>query len=354
MSAPIAFLTSRPRVEEKLLLAELARRGAEAVRVDDGALRLDLGLDAGEPPPESPPWALAWNRSVSFGRALYATEALEARGVPQVNPARTVRVCGDKALTSIALQEAGVPSVRTTLCFTPEAAMEAAAELGYPCVLKPVVGSWGRLVARLDTPAAAEAVLEDRAVLGSWQHSIFYVQEYVEKAGRDARVFVIGGQAVAGIWRTSEHWITNTARGAVASRCDVSGELGAIAEDAARAVGGGILAIDLVETKPGPAVLEVNHSGEFRNSIETTGVDLPGVMVDHVLSLLGAQGTRPVDAEAGAHAGGPPQGAPPAHAGAPAHRGAAVHRGAPVPAGTAAGPEPEAQPGGPAHAEALP
>lgn len=288
MSAPIAFLTSRPRVEEKLLLAELARRGAAVERVDDGALRLPLGPSPGSDAPAPAPWSLAWNRSVSFGRALYATEALEARGVRQVNSARTVRVCGDKALTSIALQAAGVPSVRTTLCFTPGAALEAAAELGYPCVLKPVVGSWGRLVARLDTPAAAEAVLEDRAVLGSWQHSIFYVQEYVDKAGRDARVFVIGGEAVAGIWRTSEHWITNTARGAVASRCDVSGELGAIAEDAARAVGGGILAVDIVETASGPAVLEVNHSGEFRNSIDTTGVDLPGLMVDHVLSIAGA------------------------------------------------------------------
>lgn len=295
MNAPIAFLTSRPRVEEKLLLQELERRGAPVERVDDGALRLDVGPAPGAPPP----WALAWNRSVSFGRALYATEALEARGVPQVNGARTVRVCGDKALTSLALQGAGVPTVRTTLCFTPEAALEAAADLGYPCVLKPVVGSWGRLVARLDTPAAAEAVFEDRAVLGSWQHSIFYVQEYVEKRGRDARVFVVGDEAVAGIWRTSEHWITNTARGAVASRCDVSGEIGRVAVDAARAVGGGILAVDLVETPGGFAVLEVNHSGEFRNSITTTGVDLPGVMVDHVLSLAGARGpAAPVLAEA--------------------------------------------------------
>lgn len=283
MSARLAFVTSRPRVEEKLLLRELEARGADVERVDDGALRLDL-----TPGAPAPPWDVAWNRSVSFGRALYATEALEAQGVAQVNGAETVRTCGDKALTSLALQRAGVPAVATELCFTPESALEAAERFGYPCVLKPVVGSWGRLVARLDTRTAAEAVLEDRAVLGSWQHQVFYVQQYADKGGRDARVFVVGGAAIAGIWRTSEHWITNTARGAVASRCDVSGEIGTLAEDAARAVGGGILAVDVLETPDGLAVLEVNHSGEFRNSIETTGVDIPGAMVDHALSLLGA------------------------------------------------------------------
>lgn len=283
MSASIAFVTSRPRVEEKLLLRELEARGASAQRVDDGGLRLDLSPGAA-----APPWGLAWNRSVSFGRALYTTELLEARGVAQVNSARTVRTCGDKALSSAALQAAGVPAVPTEVCFTPESALEAAERFGYPCVLKPVVGSWGRLVARLDTRAAAEAVLEDRSVLGSWQHSIFYVQQYADKGGRDARVFVVGGSAIAGIWRSSDHWVTNTARGARASRCDVGGELGTLAEDAARAVGGGILAVDIVETPSGPQVLEINHSGEFRNSIDTTGVDIPGAMVDHVLSRVGA------------------------------------------------------------------
>lgn len=279
----LAFITSRLRVEEKLLIQELVARGAPFERVDDARLRLDLVPEAAKPA-----WSAAWNRSLAFGRTLYATEALEARGVTCFNSAHVTRTCGDKALTSLALASAGVPTLRTEVCFTPESALEAAERFGYPCVLKPVVGSWGRLVARLDTRAAAEAVFEDRAVLGSWQHSVFYVQEYVEKKGRDARVFVVGGQAIAGIWRTSEHWITNTAQGGSVTRLDATGEVAAVAEAAAAAVGGGILAVDLVETPGGLAALEVNHSGEFRNSIAPTGVDIPGAMVDYVLGSMAA------------------------------------------------------------------
>ncbi|MCP3918223.1 MAG: lysine biosynthesis protein LysX [bacterium] len=287
MSTRLAFVTSRLRVEEKLLLAELERRGADYARLDDGEMSLLVAAGAHPAdrpnPPTTPPADVIWNRSLAFGRTLYTQRILEAQGALCVNPSSVVETCGDKVLTSIALERAGVPSLRTTVAFTPESALQVAEEFGYPVVLKPVVGSWGRLVARLDSRTAAEAVLEDRAVLGSWQQQVFYVQEYIEKPGRDARVFVIGDEVTCGIWRASEHWITNTARGGSVERCDVGGEVGEISFAAARAVGGGILAVDLVETPNGLAVIEVNHSGEFRNSIEPTGVDLPGAMVDYVL-----------------------------------------------------------------------
>lgn len=277
----LAFLASRLRTEEKLLLEELARRGVEVQRLDDGDLRLALSGPT--------PWDLCWNRSLAFGRALYAARVLEARGVVTLNPAEVVATCGDKLATSLALVRDGVPTPETRVAFTPEAALAEIEELGYPVVLKPVVGSWGRLVARLDSRSAAEAVLEDRAVLGSWQQQVFYLQAYVDKPGRDARVFVVGDEPVAGIWRTSEHWITNTARGGRTSACPVDGDLGELAVAAARAVTPpghtSMLAVDLAETPDGPTVLEVNHSCEFRNSIAPTGVDLPAVMVDHVLAL---------------------------------------------------------------------
>lgn len=291
----LALITSRIRVEEKLLIAELEARGAAFTRVDDAALALDLQTETGSA--GEAPWSVCWNRSLAFGRTLYTTEILEGQGVLCVNSAEVVRTAGDKALTGIALARAGVPSLRTIVAFTPESALAACDQLGYPCVTKPVVGSWGRLVSRLDTRAAAEAVFEHRAVLGSWQHSVFYVQEYVEKRGRDARVFVVGGEAIAAIWRHSEHWITNTALGGSVQRAEHRGELGEIAEAASRAMGGGLLAIDVVETTDGLAVLEVNHSGEFRNSVEPTGVNIPGAMVDWVLSQAGATGASAPELE---------------------------------------------------------
>jgi len=293
VSARIAIVTSRIRVEEKLLIQALEARQADLVRVDDAHLALGL---AGEPSggePDFPACDLVFDRSIAFGRTLYTLRVLEARGLQCVNAAEVVATCGDKALTSLALEQAGIPSPRTRIAFTPEAGLAAVEELGYPAVIKPVVGSWGRMVARVHDRDAAEAVLEDRATLGSWQQSIAYVQEHIDKPGRDIRAFIVGDEPICAIHRYSDHWVTNTARGGRAENCPLGGETGGAIADlamrAAQAVGGGILAVDLLERKDGGlVVLEVNHSMEFRNSIDTTGVDIPGRMADHLIALAGA------------------------------------------------------------------
>ncbi len=273
----LALLCSRIRVEEKLLIAELDRRGVAYDRIDDGELALRFDRRNFD-------YDTVFERSISFGRTLYTLKTLESWGVRCVNAADVVATCGDKALTHIALERAGVPLPKTALAFTPESALAAIEELGYPAVIKPVVGSWGRMVARVNDRDAAEAVLEDRATLGSWQQQIFYIQELIRKPGRDIRAFVVGDEPICAIYRTSDHWITNTARGGKASNCPVNGAVGEIALQAARAVGGGILAVDLVEDHDGRLlVIEVNHTMEFRNSIDTTGVNIPGRMVDFVI-----------------------------------------------------------------------
>jgi [lysine-biosynthesis-protein LysW]---L-2-aminoadipate ligase len=277
----VAVLVSRIRVEEKLLLAALEAARAEVQVVDDGELILhaDDGaarLDA----------HVALERSVSTARGLYALRLLEMSGLPVVNRYATAATCADKLLTTAALTEAGLPQPRTRLAFTPEAALSAIEELGYPIVLKPVVGSWGRLLARINDRDAAEAVLEHKETLGSYQHGIFYVQEFVAKPGRDIRAFVIGHRTICAIYRTSPHWITNTARGGQAANCPVTPEIDDLCRRAARAVGGGVLAIDLLEDpERGLLVNEVNHTMEFRNSIHTTGVDIPAAIVEYVLRV---------------------------------------------------------------------
>jgi [lysine-biosynthesis-protein LysW]---L-2-aminoadipate ligase len=138
---------------------------------------------------------------------------LNTWGIPTVNMANVAAVCGDKLATSAALARAGVPQPNVQIAFTVEAALEAIESMGYPVVLKPVVGSWGRLVSRINDRDAAEAILEHKSTLGSYQHSVFYIQEHIQKPGRDIRAVVIGDQVVCAIYRNSEHWITNTARG---------------------------------------------------------------------------------------------------------------------------------------------
>ena len=284
----VGVLLSRVRVEEKLLLAELAGRGVEIVRFDDRQFTLDLGA----PDPAMARCDVMLERCINHLRALYSLRLLNDWGVPTVNSYEVANICGDKLLTSAALERGGVPSPRTMIAFTPESALEACEELAYPVVMKPAVGSWGRLLARVNDRDAAEALLEHKVTLGSFHHGAFYIQEFVHKPGRDIRSFVVGDQTICAIYRDSPHWITNTARGASASNCPVTDELHELSQAAARAVGGGVLAIDLFESDRGLLVNEVNYTMEFRNSIDTTGVNIPARIIDYVMAVGGAERRR--------------------------------------------------------------
>jgi [lysine-biosynthesis-protein LysW]--L-2-aminoadipate ligase len=279
----VGILHSRIRVEEKLLLEELARRGVQVDRQHVDSLALDVGAGRA-----TEPWSemdVVLERCVSHSRASAALNVFESWGVPCVNPSTIAEVCGDKLSTNLCLARAGVPTPRARVAFTAEAALHAIEELGYPAVLKPAVGSWGRLLARVTDRDAAEAVLEHKSTLGTYHHSIFYVQEHVETGGRDVRTFVVGDKVICAIERRSDHWITNTARGATTSNRPLTQELVDISLAAAKAVGGGVVAVDLFDTSSGWLVNEVNYTMEFRNSIAPTGVDIPGAIVDHVIAV---------------------------------------------------------------------
>ncbi len=281
----VGILMSRVRVEEKLLMEELSARGANLVKYDDRELFFDLNRPSMEVD-------VVLERAINHLRALYALRVLNDWGVPTVNTWEVANTCGDKLLTTSALNRAGVPNPRTLLAFTPESAIEAIEQIGYPVIIKPAVGSWGRLLAKINDRDAAEAILEHKVTLGSFHHGAFYIQEYVKKPGRDIRSFVVGGETICAIYRASEHWITNTARGGKASNCPITPELDAISRAAAEAVGGGVVAIDLFETEDGLIVNEVNYTMEFRNSIDTTGVNIPGRVADYVIDVARAARER--------------------------------------------------------------
>ena len=272
----IGLLCSIVRKEEKLLMEVLRERGLDFQVLDDRELIFRLNNKHLE-------FDVVLERCVNHSRALYALKVLNDWGIPTVNRFEVADVCGNKFLTTNALIRQGVPSPKTLLAFTPESALQAIEELGYPVVLKPAVGSWGRLLSKVNDREAAEAILEHKEVLGSYHHSIFYIQEYVPKAGRDIRSFVVGDETICAIYRYSSHWITNTARGGKAENCPVTDELNRLSLAASKAVGGGIVAIDLFESERGLLVNEVNYTMEFRNSIDTTGVNIPAKVIDYVL-----------------------------------------------------------------------
>ncbi len=272
----IGFLHSVIRFEEKQLIEEFRSRvGVNLSMLDDRNLIFDME--------RVPQIDVAFERCVSHSRALYSLQFFEQAGVPCINRASVARVCGDKIESSIALSQHDIPQPRLRVAYTEESAIAAIEELGYPVVLKPVIGSWGRLLSKVNDRPSAESILEHKKLLGSYQHSIFYIQEYIEKRGRDIRTFVVGDRCIAGIYRESAHWITNTARGAVATNCPITSEIAELSLAAAAAVGGGVLAIDLFESDRGLLVNEVNYTMEFRNSIKPTGVNIPAEMVDFVV-----------------------------------------------------------------------
>lgn len=287
MTPRIALVYDRLRAEERLLFEAFERIGVAVESVYAPSLAVDLAheFDAAD---------VVLMRCVSQTRGAALARVYEAAGATVINSPRVIDTCGDKLATSVALVRAGVPTPRTGVAFDRDGAYRLAESLGYPVVVKPVVGSWGRMVARLSDRDALEAVLEHKEALGGPQHRILYLQEHVRKPGRDIRAFVrsdptLGDDVIAAIYRHSDHWITNTARGGKATNCEVTPELRTVVAAAARAVGGGAVAVDLVEAEEGLQVVEVNHTMEFRNSIETTGVDIPARIARYALEVAQAR-----------------------------------------------------------------
>jgi [lysine-biosynthesis-protein LysW]--L-2-aminoadipate ligase len=285
----IGVLCSRVRVEEKLIFKALRDRGVDGERVDANTITLGLsGSLVG--------YDVILVRCLSHSRALYASKLLGDNGQRTVNDHEVIATCGDKLLTSLALAQRGVPTPHTKVAFTPRAALEAIEQMGYPAVLKPLNGSWGRLLAKINDRDAAETILEHKHTLGGHRHSIFYIQEYIEKPGRDIRSFVVGDKVIAAIYRHAQHWITppsfpptggdERGGGGEASACPITPEVERISRAAAEAVGGGVLAVGILEAPDGRLLVsEVNHTPEFRNSIAPTGVDIAGRIVDRALEV---------------------------------------------------------------------
>ena len=276
----VGLLYSRIRPDEKLLLTELRERGHAVHKVD--VRDATFGLDAA--PELLGDCDVVLDRCLATSRSKYASRFVEHYDLPVVNSPETAAVCSDKVETTLALSEAGVPTPETTVAFTKESALDAVESFGYPCVLKPVVGSWGRLMAKLESRSAAEAVLEHKETLGHYEHSVFYVQQFVEKPGRDLRVVTLDGEPVAAMTRSSDHWLTNAAKGAETAALEIDNEVERLAREASAAVGGGLLGVDLMELGgPGSGqytVHEVNHTVEFKALNAAVEVDVASEVVD--------------------------------------------------------------------------
>ncbi len=275
----IAVLASRVGADEKRVFDALDRRGVPFDHLDTRGQWFLAGQGV-------QPWSVVLNREIGQVRAAYAARCLASAGAEVVNSADATETCGDKWRTTVALHEAGVATPRTALGLTPKAALAALESIGFPAVVKPLVGSWGRLVVRLTDRACAEGVLEYVAALPGPQSHLGYVQELIDKPSRDIRAIVVGGDLLGAVYRTGDLWRTNVTLGAQTRPCAVTPEITSLALGAAAAVGAAIAGVDLIEDHDGRLlVLEVNHRVEFSGfqAALADRVDVADRIVEHLV-----------------------------------------------------------------------
>ncbi|WP_239642911.1 RimK family alpha-L-glutamate ligase [Nocardiopsis alkaliphila] len=272
----MAVIASRVRFEERDLLDALDRRSVDGEFVDDRSLVYRVGE-------EGPRWRAVLNRSLAATRRLEISRWCEAVGVPVLNTSETVALCDNKIATAFALKRAGVAVPDTVISLATSSGARATEEIGYPAVVKPANGSWGRGVARVADGETAQTLFELRAQLPSAAQKLTCVQEFVP--GRDLRVLVVGGIAIAAMVREAQGWVRNVARGSTVAALDLDDSLAELAESASAAVGGGVLGVDVLETDTGERfVLEVNSAVEFRGLTEAhPELAVADTIVDHVL-----------------------------------------------------------------------
>ncbi len=200
-----------------------------------------------------------------------ALHLLEARGVRVVNCAKSIERTVDKYYTSALLAQAGLPTPRTAVCERSADALEAFAALGGDVVVKPLFGSMGLGMVRIDREEVAYRVFKALEV----ERAVYYVQEFIPHGGRDIRAFVLGNRVLAAIERRADGWRTNVARGAEARPIHLTPEQEELCLRAAQVVGTEYAGVDLLTGTDGsPYVLEVNGVPGWKGLQAATGIDV--------------------------------------------------------------------------------
>jgi [lysine-biosynthesis-protein LysW]--L-2-aminoadipate ligase len=267
------------RWEEKALYEACRKRNIEFSMINAKNLSLELTSDD---KPENI-GDIVLQRCVEYFCGLYLTAIIENYGIRVINSFKTLEICGNKLLNTLIFKKHNIPTPRTFVAFDIDSALEAFEKIGYPAILKPIIGSWGRLVSLINDRTSAIVALEHREMMFPLYH-VYYIQEMIKRPPRDIRVFVIGDDVPVAIYRINENdWRTNTARGGRVERCPVTSEIRELALRAAEAVGGGVFGVDMMERDGEYIVHEINGTVEFKNTVPATGVDIPGMIIDYAI-----------------------------------------------------------------------
>lgn len=280
----ICIVFDRLRTEEKMLEKEASNLGHDAVMLDAKITQINTDskrkdFDFGD---------VVLERCVSYFRGLHFTASLEFMDVPVLNKFQVANQCGNKMFMTLLLKKYNVPTPKTYFSFSSESASENIEKVGYPLVIKPVIGSWGRGVMQLKDKDTADALFEIRDITDSPHDRIFYLQELVNRPPRDIRVITVGDEPIAAMYRKSSGGFkTNIALGADPELCEITKEIEEISTKASKSMGGGILGIDIMEDeKRGLVVHEVNNTVEFKGLARVSRRNIPKEMVEFALNYV--------------------------------------------------------------------
>ncbi|HXT84331.1 MAG TPA: lysine biosynthesis protein LysX [Verrucomicrobiae bacterium] len=276
------------RFEERSLYETAIKNGIETNLIDSKSVILNTDnivsndLDYGD---------IILQRSISHFRGQLLTSCLELLGYKVINNSKIGEICGNKLLTSMILKKNNIPTPKSFFSFSSDSALEILNDQDIeknPLVFKPIIGSWGRGVFPVRNKEIGKIIIEMRQESTSPFSNIYYFQELIRRPPRDIRCIVIGDEVVAAIYRyaSDDEWRTNVSRGGKAEMIKITSELEGVAIKAAKAVGTGILGIDLMEDdKYGLLVHEINNTVEFRGASSATGMNIAQKIIDYFLEM---------------------------------------------------------------------
>jgi [lysine-biosynthesis-protein LysW]--L-2-aminoadipate ligase len=280
----ICIVFDRLRTEEKMLQKEASELGHDAVMLDAKITQVNTDskkedYDFGD---------VVLERCVSYFRGLHFTASLEFMNVPVLNKFDVANICGNKMFMTLLLKKNNVPTPKTYFSFSSESAAENIEKVGYPLVIKPLIGSWGRGVMQIKDRDTMDAIFEIRDITDSPHDRIYYLQELIKRPPRDIRVITVGDESIAAMYRKSSGGFkTNIALGADPEPCEITKEMEDMAAKASKAMGGGILGIDMMEDEQnGLVVHEVNNTVEFKGLARVAKRNIPKKMVEFALNFV--------------------------------------------------------------------
>ena len=280
----ICVVFDRLRSEEKMLQKEASNLGHDTVMLDAKITQVNTDskkedYNLGD---------VVLERCVSYFRGLHFTASLEFLDIPVLNKFDVASVCGNKMFMTLLLKKNNIPTPKTYFSFSSQSASDNLEKIGYPLVIKPVIGSWGRGVMPIKDKDTMDAVSEIRDITDSPHDRIYYLQELIKRPPRDIRVITIGNNPVAAMYRKSSGGFkTNIALGADPELCKITSEMEDMASKASKAMGGGILGIDMMEdNQNGLVVHEVNNTVEFKGLARVAQRNIPKEMIEFALDYV--------------------------------------------------------------------